>query len=295
MMQDDLDIYLNEIRMYNTYSKEEQLEYFRRYQNGEDVFDEIFKHNTALVVMIAKKYFKFINHTCLSKMDIVEYGNIGLIRAIKTYDLNKNYAFSTWACKVIENEINNDLRQYGFNIKFDDSIRNKIYNYQYVYDQLMKELKREPTIEEISNCLNVSIEKVYEIQLLISKSNILSLNSPMSEDGEEIIIMLEDDEIDLFENIEKDETKNTIIEILDKVKLTENERTTIIQRFLSDKVKTYGEIAKELGLTKQRIFQLEKAALKKIKNTVYINKLAYCTDTPIENINKIKNKKIIID
>ena len=290
MVCDELEYYLKEIMTYKPFTKDEQIEFFKRLKNGEDVFEEIFKHNSALVIIVAKKYFKYVDYTCLSKMDIIQYGNIGLLKAIKTYDLNKDYAFSTWAYKVINNEIKNNIAQYGYAIKIDDTVRYRINKYQQMYYQLMMELERKPTIEELADSLKISKEKVIELQKLENKTIVTSLNVSVRENEDDFLKQLEDDKVDYLKEYENEETRKSILEAIDKVNLNENERNVIMLRYLNETIMTYEAVAHKLSLSKQRIFQIEKAALRKIKCSIYVKKLAYCTDAPIDNIQKIKKE-----
>lgn len=160
MHDEDFELYINYISKYKPFTKEEQFEYFKRYEKGEDVFEEIFLHNTLLVVSIAKKFFKYLDETNFTIMDLIEYGNMGLIEAIRTYNYNTS-VFSTWAYMIIFQRITAAIRDYGKYFHINDKTKDKIKKYKYKYNKLQIELGREPTIDELAIALNLKKNKFY--------------------------------------------------------------------------------------------------------------------------------------
>lgn len=295
ILDEEFGRYLEEIKHYIPFSSEEQIQVFIRYKNGENVLEEIFNRNSGLVPYIAKKYFKYVNSNQLTIMDIIQTGNIGLVKAIKSFDLSYKYTFSTWACKIIENEIRKYIHQYGYSIKMNYKLQNSLKKYKEKIDILMKELERIPTIEELASSLEISKEKVLEEQLIDMGKNFISLNTPITEDGDEMFLFLEDQNIE-ESNVDKEEIKQVILEALENSNLTEKEKEVIVLRYglFDGEFKKYKEIAEKFGVTKQRIFQLEVTALKKIRNSKISYKLSLYTDTPYENLERIGKTKIQI-
>lgn len=292
MHEEELKNYIEEIKQYKKFTPQEQIEFLKKYKNGEEVLEEIFNRNLGLVLYVAKKYFKYTTSNNLTQMDIIQSGNIGLVNAIKTFDLSYEYTFSTWACKVIANEIKRYIQKYGSSIKMNYKLQSQLNKYKEEVDTLTKELERTPTIEELASALKISKEKVLKEQLLDIKRTVISLNAPVTEDGEELFFFLEDPNLE-EDNLEAEEKKQAILETLKKSNLTEREQKVIILRYglLDGEPKKYIEIAEILGVSKQRVFQLEATALKKIRNSTISYKLSLYTETPYENLERIGKTK----
>lgn len=276
MHDEDFDIYLKEISQYKQFTKDELIDYFKRYQNGEDLLNEIFIHNTALVIFVAKKFFKYLYDTSFTVMDLVQYGNLGLIKAIKTYDLGSNFAFSTWAYVIIYRTIWSAIRDYGKYFIVNDWTNKKMIRYANAIEKLEKELQRNPTIEEIASELKMSSDKVLRMQKYLIFLDIQSLDNLYDTSYEDNIMFLADENYDnsVEEDVMDKICREKIIEIIKKVKLTDNERKVLLYRFNNYNIKTLGEISLSLGLCKQRICQIEQSAIRKIKKSNEFYELA---------------------
>ena len=284
---EDFKLYLQEISKYKPFTKEEQIEYFKRYQNGEDVLEDIFLHNALLVVFIAKRYFKYLSETNFSVMDLISYGNIGLLDAIKTYDSNSTL-FSTWAGMLISQRIINAIRDYGKFFHIHDKTAGKIRNYKYIFNKLEVDLKRTPTLDELSESLDMKKEKVLILQRFINTIDLKSLDEiilfpsklnnafPINKEG------ISDVENQVIEKI----LRENILEIFNKINLTDNERKVLLLRYCDNDKNTYEKIANNIGLCKQRICQIEKRALNKIRKSKEIYELALLCDNPYEILKK---------
>ena len=122
---DDLNFFEREISKSKPFTKEEEIEYFTRYKNGEDVLEELVKRNFKLVISIARKYLSYVKGSSFSFMDLIEYGNIGLLIAINRYDLNQKYKFSTYAEYWIRHEISIALQNSGYTLRIPINLYNK--------------------------------------------------------------------------------------------------------------------------------------------------------------------------
>ena len=175
MSDEHLNLYLKEISQYKPFTNIEQIEYLKRYQNGEDVLEEIFKHNAFLVVNVSKKYFKYLSYTNFTVMDLIQYGNIGLINVIKQFDFSKNVMFSTYAHLLISQTISNAIRDYGKYFHIYDRIASKIREYKYVLKKLEIDLERTPNNEELASSLNTSVKNVLLLQKFIQRIELRSI------------------------------------------------------------------------------------------------------------------------
>lgn len=292
MMQDkELNNYINEIKKYKVHSVKENIEYLKRYTNGEkELLDDIFKMNALLVIKSVNKYYSSIKTKNIDLMDLVQYGNLALLNAIKTYDFSYNTTFATWACYLIERSIREAIIRCGYSVKFHEKGYQKIQKYNQIYDNLSKKLNREPTIKELGLALNIKEKQILEIQKFKLMQSLVSLNSYVVDEKNELIELIQDTQSNEYEEIENkinlNNIKELLLDILNKVKLTEREYFVIVSRygFLDGKIRTQVEIAKELNISKQYVCYLENNAIKKIIKSDYIFEIALHSDKPIDNL-----------
>lgn len=269
---DNLTIYLQSIKNYSVLSKEEEIFYFKKYQEG-DLFAKkmLVEHNLKLVVSIAKRYTSIA--TAVDFLDLIQEGNLGLMRALETFDLERNLKFSTyaywWICQRIERFIMN----------FNNTIRIPVHRIEALrklkkdIQQKEEELRRHLTENEKDEILKQFAEK-HSIDFYILNSiydnNILSLNSIIRND--------EDDSSELgdfipYKGMSPDEEAETHVlkeELLCLLKnsLKPKEFYIICKRFgfYDGEVYTLEQIGQEFNLTRERIRQIEVKALRKLRN-----------------------------
>lgn len=289
MHDEDFELYLNYISKYKPFTKEEQFEYFKRYKNGEDVFEEIFLHNTLLVVSIAKKFFKYLDETNFTIMDLIEYGNMGLIEAIRTYDYNTS-VFSTWACMIISQRITSAIRDYGKYFYINNSTTNKIKKYKYKYSKLQIELGREPTIDELVIALKMKKEYILLLQQFVNIMDLKSLDDMLLIQSEQknILPMYKDYVPSMEDEIIDKMCKKRFLEIIKNMNLSEKEKVVLLNRYCDNPkdIKTYEEIANNLGLCRQGIYKIEQNVLKKIRKSKYFYELASFRDDSYDVLKK---------
>lgn len=252
MHDEDFELYLNYISKYEPFTKEEQIDYFKRYKNGEDVFEEIFLHNTLLVVSIAKKFFKYLDETNFTIMDLIEYGNMGLIEAIRTYNYNTS-VFSTWACMIISQRITAAIRDYGKYFHINDKTKDKIKKYKYKYNKLQMELGREPTIDELAIALNLKKKQVLLLQQFVNTIDLRSLDDMLLIPSEQknMLSIYEDYVPSMEDEVVDQICKKRFLEIIKNMNLSEKEKVVLLNRYCDNPkdIKTYEEIANNLGLS----------------------------------------------
>jgi RNA polymerase sigma factor RpoS len=260
--QDAIKLYLKEIRVSSLLNFEQEQELAKKVEKGdEDARKKMIEANLRLVVNIGKRY---INRG-LPFSDIIEEGNIGLIKAVEKFKPEKGFRFSTYASWWIKQSIERALVNQTRTIRLPVHISEVINTFVKVVRRLIQSLKREPTVEEIAAEMNYTPDQVKDIMQLIRKTN--SLDTPIGNKDEGSLKDLIEDEGSLSpakvtEGIIRHEQ---IIEWLKY--LTENEKKVISLRFgLEDgEAQTLEVIGKEFGLTRERVRQIEASALNKLR------------------------------
>jgi len=260
--QDAIKLYLKEIRVANLLSfKEEQELAGRIAQGDEEARARMIESNLRLVVNIGKRYM----NRGLPFSDIIEEGNIGLIKAVEKFKAEKGFRFSTYASWWIKQSIERALVNQTRTIRLPVHISEEINSFVKVVRRLVQNLKREPTVEEIAAEMNYAPDQVKNIMQIIRKTH--SLDTPIGNKEEGSLKDLIEDESSLSPAkvtegiIRRDQVKDWL------GYLTENEKKVISMRFGLDdgEAQTLEVIGKEFGLTRERVRQIEASALNKLR------------------------------
>ena len=268
---DNVKIYLKSIGKVPLLKTEQEKEIAKRIQAGDqDAKDELIEANLRLVVAIAKKYVG----RGLQFLDLIQEGNLGLVKAVDKFDYTKGFKFSTYATWWIRQAITRAIADQARTIRIPVHMVETINKLTRVQRQLVQELDREPTAEEIAERLgNISAEKVREIQKISMEP--VSMETPIGEeDDSHLGDFIEDkhalspDEYATNELL-KDEINNVLM------MLTERERKVIQLRFglIDGRARTLEEVGKVFGVTRERIRQIEAKALRKLKHPTKSNRL----------------------
>ena len=269
-IEDPVRMYLKEIGKVPLLSAEEEIELAKKMEQGdENAKKRLAEANLRLVVSIAKRY---VGRGMLF-LDLIQEGNLGLIKAVERFDYRKGYKFSTyatwWIRKAITRAIADQARTIRIPVHMDETI-NKLIR---VSRQLLQELGREPTPEEIAEEMDMPVDRVREI-LKISQEPV-SLETPIGEEEDSHLgDFIQDDNVPVPADAAAFTLlKEQLVEVLGT--LTEREQKVLRLRFGLDdgRARTLEEVGKEFNVTRERIRQIEAKALRKLRHPSRSRKL----------------------
>ncbi|MCD8363613.1 MAG: sigma-70 family RNA polymerase sigma factor [Lachnospiraceae bacterium] len=269
---DPVHMYLKEMSSFAMLSAEEEIELGRRIAEGDtEAKEKLIDANLRLVVSIAKRY---LNHG-LSFLDLIQEGNMGLMKAAERYDYTKGYRFSTYAVWWIHQAMIRAIADIGHTIRIPVHTNDRVYQVLKVKKSLAVELGHEPSTAEIAKQLNMTTSQVEE--LLAMANEMVSLDSPVSGNSETILGDLVEDESALSpeENALQVVQQQELDRVLDNT-LSERERDVIRYRygFVDDRIWTLEEIGEHFHITRERVRQIEEKALRKLRIPVHRSVLA---------------------
>ena len=269
-IEDPVRMYLKEIGKVPLLSAEREIELAKRMEEGdEDAKKELAEANLRLVVSIAKRY---VGRGMLF-LDLIQEGNLGLIKAVEKFDYHKGYKFSTYATWWIRQAITRAIADQARTIRIPVHMVETINKLIGVSRQLLQELGREPLPEEIAKELDMPVERVREI-LKISQEPV-SLETPIGEEEDSHLgDFIQDDNVPVpAEAAAQTLLKEQLDEVLDT--LTEREQKVLRLRFgMNDgRARTLEEVGKEFDVTRERIRQIEAKALRKLRHPSRSRKL----------------------
>ena len=269
-IEDPVRMYLKEIGKVPLLSAEEEIELAKRMADGdEEAKKRLAEANLRLVVSIAKRY---VGRGMLF-LDLIQEGNLGLIKAVEKFDYQKGFKFSTYATWWIRQAITRAIADQARTIRIPVHMVETINKLIRVSRQLLQELGREPTPEEIAAELDMPVDRVREI-LKISQEPV-SLETPIGEEEDSHLgDFIQDDNVPVpAEAAAQTLLKEQLDEVLST--LTEREQKVLRLRFgMSDgRARTLEEVGKEFDVTRERIRQIEAKALRKLRHPSRSRKL----------------------
>ena len=263
--------YLKSIRNIPLLSEEDEYKIAIAAANGdENARQTMITSNLRLVVKVAKTYIGRSSN--LSFLDLIQEGNMGLMKATEKFDAEKGFRFSTYATYWIKQAISKAIIDQSRAVRLPAHIINELNKFNKAIRDLSQQYGRTPSDKELAEYLNVSVKKISEYYT-ISKEP-CSLDVTIDEDEDTAMIdLIADENATKFMDIDDLSIRDTIYSVLNT--LSERERKIIELRFgfTDGRQHTLEEVGKEFNLTKERIRQLEASALKKLRNPVRSEKL----------------------
>lgn len=273
LLTDGIKMYLQTIGQFELLNREKEKELALKYAAGDEYAkEELINSNLRLVVSIAKKYAK----RGLDFLDIIQEGNAGLIKAVEKFDVNKGFKLSTYATWWIRQAITRALASKTRTIRVPVYMSDLINKFNYTNQQLSMELGREPSIEEIAEEMEIKVGKVKEIVSFCKQTEMLSLDTAYNNSHEKAVLseFIEDNNSETPESkVQGDATRTRLDEIL--LSLSAREENVLRFRFGMDdgKPRTLEDIGKILGVTRERVRQIETKALARLAESSYIEDL----------------------
>ena len=269
-VDDPVRMYLKEIGKVPLLTAEEEIELAKRMEMGdEEAKRKLCEANLRLVVSIAKRY---VGRGMLF-LDLIQEGNLGLIKAVDKFDWRKGYKFSTYATWWIRQAITRSIADQARTIRIPVHMVETINKLIRISRQLLQELGREPTPEEIAKQMDISVEKVREILKIAQEP--VSLETPIGEEEDSHLgDFIPDEDVPApAEAAAFSMLKEQLIEVLDT--LTEREQKVLKLRFgLEDgRARTLEEVGRQFDVTRERIRQIEAKALRKLRHPSRSKKL----------------------
>ncbi len=263
-VDDPVKMYLKDIGSVKLLTSEQEIELAKKILEGDErAKAELCERNLKLVVSIAKKY---VNRSSMQFLDLIQEGNLGLLKAVEKFDFTKGFRFSTYATWWIRQAITRAIADQARIIRIPVHMVETIHKLSRVSKQLTQELGHDPSNAEIAERMGITEQRVSEIQKIALDP--ISLESPVGEEDEsKISDFVEDDSMKTpTESAAQDILKSQLMAVIET--LTPREQKVIRLRYgLDDNhPRTLEEVGKEFNVTRERIRQIEAKALRKLRN-----------------------------
>lgn len=270
-----INSYIQETSCFPLLSKEEEYELFSKMANGDKkAKNKIICSNLRLVISYAKKYFN-----SYEPMELIQEGNIGLIKAVEKFDVTKGYKFSTYATYWINQRITNYLEKYQNQLSLSVSIKQKLQKLRKLKNAFILEHFREPTFQELLQITQLSETKLIEL-MQYEQIKIINADEKILPDKDETVISFIPSQDNVEETIINNDLSHKILELFDKAKLSDREKSILLYRFgfIDDRIYTQEELASIFKIKHQRIGQIERRALIKLRNCAYTSNFSIYVD-----------------
>ena len=261
---DNIRVYLKKIGSVPLLTHEQEIELAIRIQeNDKKAIDQLIEANLRLVVSIAKRYIG----RGMEFLDLIEEGNIGLIKAVEKYDYLKGFKFSTYATWWIRQAITRAIAEKSREIRLPVHVHEKHNKIRKTITHLTNITGKEPTIEEVAEELNMKPDEVRNI--LKSCQDTVSLDTPIGEEEDSHLgdFIADEENVSAFDSAAQGALKSCMSKML-REKLTPREAKVIKLRFGvdDDRPRTLEEVGSTMGITRERVRQIEAKALRKLRH-----------------------------
>jgi len=262
---DPTQLYLNEIGFVPLLTADEEKHYARLTQKGDEAARKrMIESNLRLVVKIARRYL----HRGLSLLDLIEEGNLGLMRAVEKFDPERGFRFSTYATWWIRQTIERAIMNQARTIRLPIHVVKDLNGCLRAARELTQQLDHEPTTSEIASRLEKSEREVERLMGLNERMS--SVDAPLGPDSDASVVetIADDGHLDPSEQLQEDTVHASIALWLDQ--LTDKQREVVMRRFglLGHESSTLEEVGQEIGLTRERVRQIQVEALKRLRRVL---------------------------
>ena len=255
--------YLKEIKDIPLLTPEEEIRFARLVRKGDAKARKMMiQSNLRLVINIAKRY----THLGLPIMDLIEEGNMGLMKAVEKFDPRKGYRFSTYGAWWVKQYITRAIANQGKTIRVPVYMVETISRLRKVQEHLTQKLGRKPRTSELAKAMKLPVKKIKEITEQISRTT--SLDAPVGEDdsGEFIDLIEDETSVSPVEEFTKVMRHERVKDLLEKMNKREQEILSLRFGLQYGVTHTLSETAKRFGITRERVRQIENAAMRKLRS-----------------------------
>ncbi len=261
-----LKTYLKEVRTIPLLTAEEEIELSKRIKKGdEQARKSMIRANLRLVINIAKRYF----YLGVPFLDLIEEGNLGLMKAVDRFNSKKGFRFSTYAAWWVKQAITRSIIEQGKMIRIPVYMSELITKWKKTSESLSQKLKRIPTDEEIAKKMKISQSQIKQVTFWLGTQT-SSLDAPVGEEGDSQVLDLVQDQAAVSPDAEIEHflDKERIGNLLEIMNAREKEVLDMRFGLADGKPHTLAEVSKKLGVSRERVRQIEEEALAKLRRFV---------------------------
>jgi RNA polymerase primary sigma factor len=256
--------YLKDIRSLPLLTAKQEIQLANRIKRGDSVARrQMITSNLRLVINIAKRY----SHLGVPLMDLIEEGNLGLMKAVTKYNPGKGFRFSTYGAWWIRQYITRAIANQGKTVRIPVYMTEVLSKFKRVTEELTQKFSRKPSPYELARRLRLPLARIRRLQELVTSAQATSLDTPVGGEGEtQMIDLLQDTSLPSQEQTLTHFLQHERLDVL-LSRMNERERKVLVLRYgLEDGVsRTLGEAAKVFGITRERVRQIEVAAMRKLR------------------------------